>query len=77
MTTTNDSATQATPKPADVLGQQREELFNVVALLHAVEERVDDLYLEASMETKLHAHQTLRLAQMARAKVEASIRALA
>lgn len=66
------------PKLAEIAHAQSNELFDVVALLHAIEERVDDLALpkNASDERKQHTHQTLRLAQMARAKVEATIAAL-
>lgn len=70
-------AGQPGPTLADIAHAQSNELFNVVALLHAIEDRVDDLALpkNASDETKEHTHQTLRLAQMARAKVEAAIAA--
>lgn len=62
---------------AETAHAQTNELFDAVALLHAIEERVDDLMLpkNASDETKQRTHQTLRLAQMARAKVEAAIAA--
>lgn len=66
------------PTLAEVAHAQSNELYDVLALLHAIEERVDDLMLpkSASDETKQRTHQTLRLAQMARAKVEATIAAL-
>lgn len=76
----NQTETAGTPGPTlnEVAHAQTNALYDVVALLHAIEERTDDLRLpmNASDEKKLHQHQTLRLAQMARAKVQATIDAL-
>ncbi|MBX3601084.1 MAG: hypothetical protein KF863_10695 [Rubrivivax sp.] len=79
MTTSHATDTAGTTATlTQVAHAQTNELYDAVALLHAIEERVDDLALpkNAPDEVKERQHQTLRLAQMARAKVEATIAAL-
>lgn len=58
--------------------QANDSLFDVLALLSAVEDRLDRLggAFETPLDQDAYANSTLRLAQMARAKVQAAVDAL-
>jgi len=73
----NQADTAGTPGPTltEVAHREVNQLFDALALLDAIAERVDDLNLpeSATDEAKERAHMTLRLTQQARAKVQAAI----
>lgn len=70
---TSDTKPAQAPALSEVLHTENNGLFDVVALLSAAEERVDELGgLQRMSVDKAYAHNTLRLVQLARERVEAT-----
>lgn len=75
----NQADTAGTPGPTltEVAHREVNQLFDALALLDAIAERVDDLNLpkSASDELKERQHSTLRLVQMTSAKLKGVVEA--